>query len=348
MMNNISSASKNQYHKHIQPTLQLDSLRTYHTQVLVNEVSSTLYSTPINTHTLTQSLTELRRHLESPLNSALSHPASETNAIEVLEHILFCWVCARASQADAQIINGTKHQATADAQFAKYAAIPEVAISEAIRCTSHLATMGVGIAAVAQTSIPASLALSISFAESPALQTSAFRVLSKLCTRHSAKRPSVDGNRWESDTGTYAVLDAFTRTQAALRLRSRFDTLANATYAFSMEAAHSRAANCARNMRNESSRAPQSRYIPIDACGEAEKLVTSALVLVNTLVEAHLDAESRLRIRRELLDTAFYQCMKRLEDPVFENSQVVVETRRFRMSYANDIRTTDPCPLPPA
>ncbi|KAJ2856998.1 hypothetical protein FB639_006041, partial [Coemansia asiatica] len=184
-------------------TLYLDSLRTHHTQALVNIVSSNLHCTPINAEALLTSLIELRRHLESPLSCAHSHPATETNAAEVLEHILLCWVCARAAQTDAQNHDVNKAVQTIDQNFDKYAEIPVAAISEAIQCTSYLATMSVGIAAVAKTSIPASLALTLGFVDDHCTLTNAFRALTKLCTKHSVKRPMA-GARWESDTGIYA------------------------------------------------------------------------------------------------------------------------------------------------
>ncbi|KAJ2513503.1 hypothetical protein H4217_006309, partial [Coemansia sp. RSA 1939] len=212
-------------------TLLLDNLQTHHTQALVNIVSSTLYSTPIDVPALDLALKDLRRHLESPQSYANAHPAAKTNAIEVLEHIVVCWVCAQASQADAQNYNIESVVNTNDGLFDKYAQISEGTAMEAVYCISYLATMSIGTAAVARSSIPTSLVLAIGFAQDKAMLTSVFRTLTKLCTKHSVRRAKADG-RWESETGIYAVIDAFTRAKKALFLRNRFDTLGNAAFLF--------------------------------------------------------------------------------------------------------------------
>ncbi|KAJ2361639.1 hypothetical protein H4S01_005177, partial [Coemansia sp. RSA 2610] len=103
----------------------LDKLRIHHTQALVNAVSAALYPDAIDTAQLYGALVELRRHLESPLAAMHAHPVTETNAAEVAEHILLCWVCARASQADAQNYSLETIVETVDRRFDKYAGIPE-------------------------------------------------------------------------------------------------------------------------------------------------------------------------------------------------------------------------------
>ncbi|KAJ2225649.1 hypothetical protein H4R99_007146 [Coemansia sp. RSA 1722] len=337
-------------------TLYLDSLRTHHTQALVNVVSSNLHPTPINANALLTSLIELRRHLESPLSCAHSHPATETNAAEVLEHILLCWVCARAAQTDVQNYDIEKTVPTADRAYDKYAEIPVTAISEAIQCTSYLATMSVGIAAVAKTSIPASLTLALGFVDDHSTLTNAFRALTKLCTKHSVKRP-IAGARWESDTGIYSVVDAFSRAQSALGLRNRFDTLANAAFSYTSELVTADIllpASVSTTSASISSMSSRSTLDSLDSvCLSqesrqrgiwAERLVTSALGLVNALVGAHTAVDARLRLRKELLDTALYKCFKLLEQPEFELSRAFKETRRFRRAYAADIRQCDPQP----
>ncbi|KAJ2464475.1 hypothetical protein GGI02_004982, partial [Coemansia sp. RSA 2322] len=128
-------------------TLELDSLQAHHTQALVNIVSSCLYSTPIDATALKRSLVELRRHLESPRSFMYSHPAIETSAVKVIEHIMLCWVCARAAQADAQNYRMESMVKTIDGRFDKYADLPKHIIYEAIQCASYLATMSAGTAA---------------------------------------------------------------------------------------------------------------------------------------------------------------------------------------------------------
>ncbi|KAJ1828550.1 hypothetical protein LPJ56_001047 [Coemansia sp. RSA 2599] len=337
-------------------TLYLDSLRAHHTQALVNVVSSNLHNTPIDAEALLLSLIELRRHLESPLSCTHSHPATETNAAEVLEHILLCWVCARAAQTDVQNYDVNKAVPTTDRIYDKYAEIPVAAISEAIQCTSYLATMSVGIAAVAKTSIPASLTLTLGFVDDHHTLTNALRALTKLCTKHSVKRP-IAGSRWQSDTGIYAVIDAFSRAQSALGLRNRFDTLANAAFAYTTELITADAPFLSASISSVtspsmSSISSQSTVDSLDSSYIlqekrqrgiwAERLVASAMALVNALVDAHATVDARLRLRKELLDTALYKCIKLLEQPEFELSRAFKETRRFRRAYATDIRECDP------
>ncbi|KAJ2790581.1 hypothetical protein GGI18_001707 [Coemansia linderi] len=327
-------------------TLELDSLRAHHTQALVNIVSSCLYPTPIDAAALKRSLTELRRHLESPLSCAQSHPATETNAVEIIEHIILCWVCARASQADAQNYSMKHIVNTNDGRFDKYADIPEQTISEAIQCTSYLATMSVGIAAVAKTSLPTSISLLLGFSSCPVVLTYAFRTLTKLCSKHSVKRAKADG-RWESETGIYSVLDAFTSAQSALGLRNRFDSLAHAAFVFVTDSL----THLNDSSLYDSDRTDQT----IEKLGLAslpstklptvrveERALISALSLVNALINAHDTVEDRLRMRRELLDTPLYQCLKLLEVPEMEPTLAYYEARRFRRAYASDIRDFDP------
>ncbi|KAJ2377135.1 hypothetical protein IW150_001561 [Coemansia sp. RSA 2607] len=333
--------------------LYLDNLQTHHTQALVNITSSYLHQDPIDTPALTKSLIELRRHLESPLRCTHRHPATETNAVEVLEHILLCWVCARAAQTDAQNYSVDKTVSTADGLYDKYAKIQICAVSEVVQCTSYLATASVGIAAVAKTSIPSSLTLSLGFVDDHNMLTNTFRALTKLCTKHSVRRPKA-GGRWESETGIYSVLDAFTRAKSALGLRNRFDTLANAAFAFviEMEPTINRLPSPSLSESNRSigslrstsslSTYSQSSYLSYQPGSLAERVVTSALVLVNALVEAHANSEARLRLRKELLDTALYKCMKLLEEPEFEHTRAFRETRVFRRAYACDIKECDP------
>ncbi|KAJ1890304.1 hypothetical protein LPJ66_007565 [Kickxella alabastrina] len=343
------------------PTLHLDRLRAHHTQALVNIVSNMLYPATIDTHALTKSLVNLRRHLESPLSCAHSHPATDTNAAEVLEHILLCWVCSLASQTDAQNYNFESIVATADGLFDKYAVIPALAVSEAIQCTSYLATMSVGIAAVAKTSIPASLALVLGFAEDHGTFTNAFRALTKLCTKHSVRRAKA-GGRWESDNGIYAVMDAFTRAKSALGLRNRFDSMANAAFIFASEMAstgaympspsspsseYHRSTTSLSNASSQGSMGSMSSLGSLDRSSQmfgvhAERVVTSALALVNALIDAHGDVGSRLRLREELLDTALYKCLKLVEEPEFEHTRAYVELRRFGRAYSSDINECDP------
>ncbi|KAJ2582189.1 hypothetical protein GGH95_001670 [Coemansia sp. RSA 1836] len=343
-------------------TLELDSLRAHHTQALVNIVSSCLYPTPIDAAALKRSLAELRRHLESPLSCAQSHPATETNAVEVIEHIMLCWVCARAAQADAQNYSMKRIVKTNDGRFDKYADLPEQIISEVIQCTSYLATMSVGIAAVAKTSLPTSLALLLSFSHCPTVLTYAFRTLTKLCTKHSVKRAKADG-RWESEMGIYSVLDAFTSAQSALGLRNRFDSLAQAAFTLAADTVTHLAAISNQTPRPPSP--PQSEsgtfstsqtssenvfglspsFFPsmkLPRVRVEERALISALSLVNALIGAHDTVEARLRMRRELLDTPLYQCMKLLEEPEFEPTLACYEARRFRRAYASDIKACDP------
>ncbi|KAJ1838153.1 hypothetical protein LPJ70_005578 [Coemansia sp. RSA 2708] len=316
----------------------LDKLRMHHTQALVNAVSAALYPDAIDTAQLYGALVELRRHLESPLAAMHAHPVTETNAAEVAEHILLCWVCARASQADAQNYSLETIVETVDRRFDKYAGIPEQSVSETIQCVSYLATMGVGVAAVAQTSIPASLVLLLSFAECPDVYTSAFRTLAKLCTKHSVRRAQADG-RWESESGRHAVLDAFTRAQTALRLRNRFDSVATCLFALVSELA---SAHYAYKLTPQSTKAADgSTPQRVD---RAERAVTSALAFTNALVEAHSSADGRLRMRQELLDTALHRSLTLLDGPEFESSRIRMEIRRFRRAYADDIRARDPQP----
>ncbi|KAJ1930501.1 hypothetical protein FBU59_006965, partial [Linderina macrospora] len=308
---------------HTTSPYQLDTLRLRHTQTLVNAVSTTLYSNPIDTTLFSQSLVELRRHLESQLSATPAYdPATTTNAIEVLEHILFCWICARAAYADQQH-SGDESGAM---RFAKYAYIPESSILEAIQCTLCLATTPAGVVAVAKSSIPASLALSTSFVDMPTVHVVAFRALARLCTRHAA------------DIGVMSVLDAFTRARSALQLHNRFDTLANASFAFAMD--FTTAVQAPMTPPSSASSVSDSEYegCKMSNTRLAERVLTSALTLVNAMVDAHLDVEQRLMLRRELLGTSLYKCLKMLEEPCFENSLAVAEARRFRLTYASDIR----------
>ncbi|KAJ2080613.1 hypothetical protein H4R24_002934 [Coemansia sp. RSA 988] len=319
--------------------LHLDSLRVHHTQALVNVVSNALYPDQLDTQQLMKALFELRRHLESPLGCIQSHPATETNAAEVIEHILLCWVCARAAQADAQNYDIRGVVETPDKLFDKYAHVPAEVVSEAIQCISYLTTMSVGVAIVAKTSIPVSIVLLLNFTEDYGTYTNAFRALTKLCTKHSVKRAQADG-RWESETGLYAILEAFSRAQTALRLRNRFDLVANAAYSAATE------------MSNDVDLLPSppsgnGRSSNIGIC-DAERVIVSALSFVNALVDAHTNVEDRLRIRKEVLDTPLYLTMKLLEEVEFDSSRAVTETRRFRRAYTDDIKACDPhvCSLP--
>ncbi|ORX69419.1 hypothetical protein DL89DRAFT_267648 [Linderina pennispora] len=311
---------------------QLDTLRTNHTQSLVNAVSTKLYANPIDTTLLSQSLVELRRHLESQLSVAPANdPATATNAIEVLEHILFCWICARAAYADRQ----HSGDESGSMRFAKYSYIPESCILETIQSTLCLAMSPAGVMAVAKSSIPASLALSTSFVDMPSIHVVAFRVLARLCTRQAA------------DAGVSSVLDAFTRARNALQLRNRFDTLANASFAFAMDFVT--AVQAPMTPPSSASTASDSEY---DECKMpstrlAERVLTSALVLINAMVDAHLDVERRLSLRRELLGTSLYKCLKVLEEPCFDHSLAVAEARRFRLTYASDIRLHSSMPISP-
>ncbi|KAJ2057402.1 hypothetical protein GGI17_005655 [Coemansia sp. S146] len=332
-------------------TLKLDSLRAHHTQALVNIVSSCLYPTPIDAVALKRSLVELRRHLESPLSCAQSHPATETNAVEIIEHIMLCWVCARAAQADAQNYSMKNIVKTSDGRFDKYADLPEQIISEAIQCTSYLATMSVGIAAVAKTSLPTSLSLALGFSHCPMVLTYTFRTLTKLCTKHSVKRAKADG-RWESEMGIYSVLDAFTSAQSALGLRNRFDSLAHAAFSFATDSLthlaadppHSDSDSICTDTTREEKRFDLSLFpsVKLPSVRVEERALISALSLVNALINAHDTVEARLRMRRELLDTPLYQCMKLLEVPEFEPTLAYYEARRFRRAYASDIKACDP------
>ncbi|KAJ2005179.1 hypothetical protein GGI04_002348 [Coemansia thaxteri] len=341
-------------------TLELDSLQAHHTQALVNIVSSCLYSTPIDATALKRSLVELRRHLESPRSFMYSHPAIETSAVKVIEHIMLCWVCARAAQADAQNYRMESMVKTIDGRFDKYADLPKHIIYEAIQCASYLATMSAGTAAVAKTSLPTSLSLTLGFSDDPVVLTYAFRTLTKLCTKHSVKRAKADG-RWESEMGVYAVLDAFTSAQTALGLRNRFDALANAAFTFAADsAAHLTSTpeqartpilsqhECSSVASDSSSRRSSCQSLSFHHAGSIpsvrpeERALVSALSLVNALISAHDKAEARLRMRRELLDTSLYQCIKLLEEPEFEPTMSSYEARRFRRAYASDIEACDP------
>ncbi|KAJ2478526.1 hypothetical protein IWW56_003654, partial [Coemansia sp. RSA 2131] len=279
-----------------------------HTQALVNAVSTALYPDPTDSAKLSGALIELRRHLESPLSLVTRHPVTETNVVDVMAHILLCWVCARASQADAQNYKVETVVETGDKRFDKYAGIPEEIVSEAILCILCLATMGVGVMAVAETSIPASLVLLLSFSDSPCMYTHVFCLLTKLCAKHSVRRAIVD-SRWESETGFYAILNGFTRAQTALRLRNRFDSVANCLFALVSDLA-------CKLMAHEAI-AGKSTAISVD---HMEKAVISGLAFVNAFIEAHSSSTDRLRVRSELLDTALYQSMKLLEAPEFEQS----------------------------
>ncbi|KAJ1662296.1 hypothetical protein IW140_005998 [Coemansia sp. RSA 1813] len=336
------------------PTLHLDNLRTHHTQALVNVVSSTLYSTPIDVPALELALKALRRHLESPQNYTNAHPAAKTNAIEVLEHIVVCWVCAQASQADAQNYSLASVVETDDGQFDKYAEIPEKTAMEAVQCVSYLVTMSVGTAAVARTSIPTSLVLSICFIHNPTMLTAVFRTLTKLCTKHSVRRAKADG-RWESETGIYAVMDAFSRAMDALTLRNRFDTLGNSAFAFASDFAclefpqHQQQAPLRENSHKEGD--PRVETVSIqnraknhsnDQAALSDRTVACALALANAIVEAHGAADERLRVRKELLDTPLYRCLKLLEEPELAGSKAHHEAKRFRHTYGEDIRLHNP------
>ncbi|KAJ2173053.1 hypothetical protein GGH16_002028 [Coemansia sp. RSA 560] len=242
-----------------------------------------------------------------------------------MARILLCWVCARASQADAQNYRVETAVETGDKRFDKYAGISEQIISEAILCILCLSTVGVGVAAVAETSIPASLVLLLSFSDSSCMHTHVFCLLRKLCAKHSVRRAMAD-SRWKSETGFYAILNGFTRAQTALRLRNRFDSVANCLFALVSDMAY-------KLMPHE---AIEGRSTAISG-DHMEKAVVSGLAFVNAFIEAHSSATDRLRVRNEFLDTALYQSMKLLEAPEFEHSMVNSETRRFRRAYSNDI-----------
>ncbi|KAJ2817507.1 hypothetical protein FBU31_006203 [Coemansia sp. 'formosensis'] len=211
--------------------------------------------------------------------------------------------------------------------------------------------MGVGIAAVAKTSLPTSLSLLLGFSHCPVVLTYAFRTLTKLCTKHSVKRAKADG-RWESEMGIYSVLDAFTSAQSALGLRNRFDSLAHAAFAFAAGAVTHLATDsppgdsdsvCSDQTREEK-RFDRTIFpsIKLATVRVEERALISAISLVNALINAHDTVEARLRMRRELLDTPLYQCMKLLEVPEFEPTLVYYEARRFRRAYASDIKACDP------
>ncbi|KAJ2557005.1 hypothetical protein GGH12_006256, partial [Coemansia sp. RSA 1822] len=168
--------------------------------------------------------------------------------------------------------------------------------------------MGVGVMAVAETSIPASLVLLLSFSDSPCMYTHVFCLLTKLCAKHSVRRAIAD-SRWESEIGFYAILNGFTRAQTALRLRNRFDSVANCLFALVSDLA-------CKLMAHEAI-AGKSTAISVD---HMEKAVINGLAFVNAFIEAHSSAIDRLRVRSELLDTALYQSMKLLEAPEFEQS----------------------------
>ncbi|KAJ2777038.1 hypothetical protein H4R18_005354 [Coemansia javaensis] len=315
--------------------LPLDSLRVHHTQALVNIVDRALDPDPIDAARLGAALVELRRHLESPRSSAHGHPATETSAAAVAERLLLCWVCARAAQADAHNYDMNRVVETADRQLDRFAAIPEAVVSEAIQCVSYLATMGVGAAAVARTSIPVSLVLALALTGSAGVHTCALRALTKLCTKHSVRRVRA-GARWEAETGLHAVLDALARAQAALGLRSRFDPVANQAHSFAAEVA---AAAALPTPPPQPQPQPQPGPEPRAA---AERAVASALAFVNALVDAHPTAPERLRVRKDLLDTPLCDAMQMLDGPSVDCPRAAAEMRHFRRAYRDDIRACDP------
>ncbi|KAJ2716669.1 hypothetical protein H4R19_000504 [Coemansia spiralis] len=322
----------------------LDNLRMHHTQALVNIVDSALQPDPLDAAQLTSALVGLRRHLESPLSCMHGHPATETSAVAVAERVLFCWVCARAGQTDAQSHSGPGAAAASDGQFSRFAAIPEAGVSEAIQCISYLATMGVGAAAVAQTSIPVSLVLALGFTDSAEVHTCALRALTKLCMKHSIRRARA-GARWETEAGLDAVLDALSRAQAALGLRNRFDAVANGTHSFA--AAIAAAASLPTPPPSALGAGPSDCRVGPRYAGAAngpatERPVASALAFVNVLVDAHATVDERLRIRKELLDTPLCEAMRLVEDLAADCPRAVAETRRFRRAYSSDIHACDP------
>ncbi|KAJ2771267.1 hypothetical protein IWQ57_002292 [Coemansia nantahalensis] len=325
--------------------LPLDSLRVHHTQALVNIVDSALQPDPLDAARLLSSLAGLRRHLESPRSCMHGHPATETSAVAVAERVLFCWVCARAGQADAQAYGGRDPGMVVDSRFGRYADVSEEAVSETIQSISYMATMGVGAAAVAQTSIPISLVLVLGFTDSAEVHTCALRALTKLCTKHSIRRARA-GARWKTETGLYAVLDALSRAQAALGLRNRFDAVANGTHSFAVAIAATASLPTPPPSAQEvdpgtchiGSRCAST--VPA-AAPAAERPVASALAFVNALVDAHATADERLRIRKELLDTPLCEAMRLVEDLAAECPRAVAETRRFRRAYSHDIHSCD-------
>ncbi|KAJ2495369.1 hypothetical protein GGH96_006402, partial [Coemansia sp. RSA 1972] len=213
-----------------------------------------------------------------------------------------------ASQADAQNYKVETAVETGDKRFDKYAGIPEQIISEAILCIQCLATVGVGVTAVAETSIPASLVLLLSFSDNSRMYTHVFCLLTKLCAKHSVMRAMAD-SRWGSETGFYAILNGFTRAKTALRLRNRFDSVANCLFALVSDLAY--------KLTPPEAIAGRSTAISVD---HMEKAVISGLAFVNAFIKAHRSVTDRLRVRNELLDTALYQLMKLLEAPEFEHS----------------------------
>ncbi|KAJ2798541.1 hypothetical protein H4R20_004783, partial [Coemansia guatemalensis] len=120
----------------------------------------------------------------------------------------------------------------------------------------------------------------------------------------------------------------------ALRLRNRFDSVANAAYSAASEMSNDAGLSTPPSSDNGRSSSIKSRA--------AERVVVSALSFVNALVEAHTNAEDRLRIRKEILDTPLYQTMKLLEEAEFDSSRAFTETRRFRRAYTDDIKACDP------
>ncbi|KAJ2673027.1 hypothetical protein IWW42_002579 [Coemansia sp. RSA 1085] len=289
------------------------------TQALINVVSNVLHADTIDTIQLINALVELRRHLESPHSSFMHvHPATETNIVEVIERILLCWVCARASQTDAQNYRFEKIVETKDKRFDKYAGIPEQAICETVQCISYLATASAGVAAVSQSSIATSLALLIAFTDNLNIITYTLRALTKLCTKHSVKRAKADG-RWESKTGMHAVLHALTCAQTALRLRNRFDTISNCLFLLVSELAaslHYKSSELSSHNRSFESPTPFAS-------------------------KTHTGLEDRLRIRKEMLDTALYLSIKLLEE-LEHGSDLSYEIKRFRRSYIDDIESYEP------
>ncbi|KAJ1740051.1 hypothetical protein LPJ68_004125 [Coemansia sp. RSA 1086] len=316
------------------------------TQALINVVSNVLHADTIDTIQLINALVELRRHLESPHSSFMHvHPATETNIVEVIERILLCWVCARASQTDAQNYRFEKIVETKDKRFDKYAGIPEQAICETVQCISYLATASAGVAAVSQSSIATSLALLIAFTDNLNIITYTLRALTKLCTKHSVKRAKADG-RWESKTGMHAVLHALTCAQTALRLRNRFDTISNCLFLLVSELAaslHYKSSELSSHNRSFESPTPfasKSGSTPTTV-NLMKRTIKSLLNFFNTLIEAHTGLEDRLRIRKEMLDTALYLSIKLLEE-LEHGSDLSYEIKRFRRSYIDDIESYEP------
>lgn len=333
-------------------TLELDCLQTRHTQVLVNIVSSALYSKPLDNRLLKRSLLDLCHHLDACSSYNIvnnqSHCPTATNIIEVLEHILICWVCARAEQEDNQNYSLKGMVVVApDSRFDKYADIPVETISAVALCISNVTRIEAGIIQVAKSSIPSSLALALNFSDNPKLLTSVFRTLTTLCTKRSGKKLIVGGCRWHPYIGLSALLEAFTQAQNALRQRNRFDGLANVAFTLAMELVplDTRLRNHPTGSDPKSINSSfASLFIPkcVPTTDAKERTLISALSLINVIADAYIDAKLRLKVRGELLDTPLYQCLKLLENPAFDSSIASYEARKFRRAYSQDIRKCDP------